>query len=30
LATEEGRAEFTYRWGFSITAINPEPNRVII
>jgi ATP-dependent DNA helicase PIF1 len=30
LEDDEGRAEFARRWGFSITAMNPEPNRVMM
>ena len=30
LEDDEGRAEFARHWGFSITAMNPEPNRVMM
>ncbi|EAQ87454.1 hypothetical protein CHGG_04073 [Chaetomium globosum CBS 148.51] len=30
LEDDEGRTEFARRWGFSITAMNPEPNRVMM
>ncbi|EAQ90501.1 hypothetical protein CHGG_02436 [Chaetomium globosum CBS 148.51] len=30
LEDDEGRAEFARCWGFSITAMNPEPNRVMM